>query len=177
MLIAQAKLKDNIVEYVLYMWQVEDILRANNLEIEAVEKVVISQYEVDDSMRNSIRLWYIDLISKMKDQGIVNQGHLQELGEIINELNFLHHTLLNLTKNKQYIAAFEKAEQNIELLRKKSPQTSMNIIETCLNGVYGVLLLRLKNKGITEDTEKAIESISTLLAVLAANYKQIKNEQ
>ena len=66
---------------------------------------------------------------------------------------------------------------NIDLLSKKSPEKSMNIIETCLNGVYGVLILRLKKQAITPDTQAAVESISRLLALLALNYKQIKNKQ
>lgn len=39
MLIAQKLRKENIAEYLLYMWQVEDIIRANKLEIESIEKV------------------------------------------------------------------------------------------------------------------------------------------
>lgn len=177
MLIALVKKEENIVEYVLYMWQIEDILRANNMEISSIEKLVISQYNVEADTQLAIRDWYIDLISKMKEQGKVNKGHLFEIHEVIHELNFLHNTLLNLTKDKQYNALYEEAEPNIDLLRKKSPETAMNIIETCLNGVYGVLILRLKKQAITPDTQAAVESISRLLALLALNYKQIKNKQ
>ncbi len=76
MLIALVKKEENIVEYVLYMWQIEDILRANNMEISSIEKLVISQYNVEADTQLAIRDWYIDLISKMKEQGKVNKGHL-----------------------------------------------------------------------------------------------------
>ncbi|MDE7144362.1 MAG: DUF4924 family protein, partial [Muribaculaceae bacterium] len=34
MIIASEKRKNNIAEYLLYMWQIEDIIRANNLDID-----------------------------------------------------------------------------------------------------------------------------------------------
>ena len=58
MLIAQQKRKENIAEYLLYLWQVEDLLRACHLDIDMVDKTVISRYEVDDATRHEIREWY-----------------------------------------------------------------------------------------------------------------------
>ena len=34
MIIAKQKRKENISEYLLYMWQVEDLIRANHLDME-----------------------------------------------------------------------------------------------------------------------------------------------
>ncbi len=34
MITASQKRKENIAEYLLYMWQIEDIIRANGLDIE-----------------------------------------------------------------------------------------------------------------------------------------------
>ena len=44
MLVAREKKKSNIAEYVLYMWQVEDMLRALNLDMGMVDKYVVSQF-------------------------------------------------------------------------------------------------------------------------------------
>ena len=49
--IASEKRKSNIAEYILYMWQVEDSIRAYNLdiaEIEDVVKVLISNKKIFD---------------------------------------------------------------------------------------------------------------------------------
>lgn len=43
MYIASAKRKENIAEYLLYMWQIEDIIRANSLDIELVKRNVIDK--------------------------------------------------------------------------------------------------------------------------------------
>ena len=37
MIIAQQKRKENIAEYLLYLWQVEDLLRACHLDIDTVD--------------------------------------------------------------------------------------------------------------------------------------------
>lgn len=175
MLIAQQKQKENIIEYLLYMWQLEDILRASNFEIKQIEQLIIRHYDVDADTQLEIRDWYIEFIQKMKEQKITEKGHLEELYEIINELNFLHNTLFQIQKDKKYIDLFEKAEPNIEILRRKSQPATLNLIETCLNGIYGLLVMRLKKKMISEETENAIGTISKMMAYLAVQYKMYKN--
>ena len=44
MITASQKRKENIAEYLLYMWQIEDIIRANNLDIEQIKANVIDRY-------------------------------------------------------------------------------------------------------------------------------------
>lgn len=44
MLIAREKRKSNVAEYILYMWQVEDMLRAMQMDIELVNRNVVSQF-------------------------------------------------------------------------------------------------------------------------------------
>lgn len=39
MFTAQKLRKENIAEYLLYMWQIEDLIRANGLEIENIKKI------------------------------------------------------------------------------------------------------------------------------------------
>ena len=38
MIIAKQKRRENIAEYVLYMWQLEDLIRAYNFDIDAMTK-------------------------------------------------------------------------------------------------------------------------------------------
>ena len=45
MIIARKKRKENIAEYILYMWQIEDIIRANNLNITKIENNIIQKWE------------------------------------------------------------------------------------------------------------------------------------
>lgn len=43
MKIASQKRKENIAEYLLYMWQIEDIIRANGLDMDRIRHNVIDR--------------------------------------------------------------------------------------------------------------------------------------
>lgn len=96
MIIAQAKKKENIVEYILYMYNVEDLVRSLNLDIAEVEGKLISQYQVTDEVRVQVKAWYVQIIKDMKTFGLMQKGHLPELNELVAELNLLHDSLLHL---------------------------------------------------------------------------------
>ena len=44
MLIAQQKRHENIAEYLLYMWQVEDLLRACELDDERIDQLLVARF-------------------------------------------------------------------------------------------------------------------------------------
>ena len=76
MIIAQKKRKENIVEYLLYMWQVEDLIRAAGVSPEGIEQLLLPRYDVDEEKRAEIRSWYLELIEMMRTEGKVQSGHL-----------------------------------------------------------------------------------------------------
>ena len=79
MLIAQEKRKTNIAEYILYMWQVEDLIRAHQFNIDLIEHNLISQYAQPAKIKNDIRDWYANLMLMMYREGIREKGHLRDL--------------------------------------------------------------------------------------------------
>ena len=58
MYISKQLKEDNIAEYLLYMWQVEDLIRANGCDIDRIEQAVIAQYRLPDEDKRQLRLWY-----------------------------------------------------------------------------------------------------------------------
>ena len=64
MLIAKKLKEENIAEYLLYMWQIEDIIRANKLDIDIIDKQIISGFEQPQNVKNEIREWYENLIDR-----------------------------------------------------------------------------------------------------------------
>lgn len=94
--------------------------------------------------------------------------------ELLVELNYLHHTLTNLIRDEAYTKAFEKAEPNINEFLKKSENPQMNAIEAAVTAMYGLLVLRLKGKEISEDTMSAMKTFQHFLALLADRYKNAK---
>ena len=85
MLIAREKRKSNVAEYILYMWQVEDMLRAMQMDIELVNRNVVSQFGGDDAARKEISDWYDNLIEMMRKEEVVKSGHVQVVKNMVNE--------------------------------------------------------------------------------------------
>ena len=171
MIIASRKRKENIAEYLLYMWQVEDIIRANRLDINHITANVIDRFEnLDDTQRRQMIEWYESLIDMMRREEVTQHGHLQINRNILSDLVRLHQTLLKDPRFADYAAEFYRTLPYIVELRSKAGQNRAGEIETCFNALYGVLMLRLARKPITPDTQKAITQISHFLATLAHNY-------
>lgn len=173
MIIAQQKRKDNIAEYLLYMWQVEDMIRANGFDIDAIDRNIISHYGVDDNKRTEIRDWWEGLIKMMELEGVKEHGHLQICKNVLIRLHDLHEQLLKSTKFPQYGAQYFQTLPFIVELRAKMPKAQqVGELETCFDALYGVLMLRLQGKPISEATQKAIASISYFIGLLAAYFKK-----
>ncbi|MDE6125714.1 MAG: DUF4924 family protein, partial [Muribaculaceae bacterium] len=51
MIIASKKRKENVAEYILYMWQIEDLIRANKLDIDLIRTNVIDSFQLDDAQK------------------------------------------------------------------------------------------------------------------------------
>ena len=77
MIIASQKKKENIAEYLLYMWQIEDIIRAYGLDIDQIQKHIINSYDLPEEQKKSMREWYESLIDMMHSEGVEKKGHLQ----------------------------------------------------------------------------------------------------
>ncbi len=174
MVIADQKKRENIAEYVLYMWQLEDLLRSIDLKPENVGAIASQFAEYDASVVEAAEKWYKDLIRKMKAEKIEQSGHLMEVQDVIIELYYLHNTLLNISKDKKYLALYDKATPHLVELRKKSGRVS-NEVELFFNALYGILLLRIQKIPISAETEEAIKTISGLTAFLASRYHQMKS--
>ncbi len=173
MIIAQQKKKTNIIEYLLYIFQVEDIIRSYNFEYESVKKNIIDQFEMDDATIKEISDWYQGLILQMKDEQIKQQGHLQSIKNQIADIDELHRYLIQ-KQNAEYLQYYSWAKANITELQSKSQQDSISEIEACLNGLYGYLLLKLQQREVSQSTQESIESISKMMAKLNQFYFKIE---
>lgn len=172
MIIAEQKKKENIAEYLLYMYQVEDMIRANKLDLDSIEQTLISKFDVPYGVKRDMREWYKNLISMMKDEKKEQSGHLAMLEEQAAKMHELHYEILKQGIDSAYKEAFDKAKANIEALRMRSGHGRENDIQVALNGLYGLLILRLKKAPITDDTLKAFDSIKELIAELSSRYME-----
>ena len=60
MLIAQQKLKENIAEYILYMYQIEDVIRAYQFDLDSILENYVKPQLPDNSFLSSYTKSQID---------------------------------------------------------------------------------------------------------------------
>jgi hypothetical protein len=175
MLIAKQKLKENIAEYILYMYQLEDVIRAYDLDLEAIIENYVRPQLPDESIIGECREWYADIIQKMKDQRIEKAGHLLSTQDILVELSYLHNTLLNITLDQKYIGVYEVANKFIEEFKGKSNLKDRNHIEIAFHAMYMKLLLKLQKKQISAETEEGFDAMRIMLTYLSRSYNKMKS--
>ena len=106
MIVARQKRKENIAEYLLYMWQVEDLIRANNFDMDAIRRTVVDRYDQPAEVREEIARWYEELLEMMRSEGVKEKGHIQLNKNVIITLTDLHLRLLKSPKEMVYGAAY-----------------------------------------------------------------------
>ncbi|MFG6386063.1 MAG: DUF4924 family protein [Muribaculaceae bacterium] len=177
MFIASQKRKENIAEYLLYMWQIEDMIRANNLDIDKIRKNVIDKYQLTDEQRTQLEEWYESLIDMMRREDVAHSGHLQLNKNVIIQLVQLHNALLKDPRFAEYTKQFYATLPFIVELRSKAGTDPKGEIETCFNALYGMLLLRLQSKEVSADTENAVKQITRFIALLSHYFKLDENDE
>lgn len=171
MLIAQKKRKENISEYLLYMWQVEDLIRANHFNSDEIRRNLVDRYDQPAAVKEEIARWYEELADMMRQEGVMERGHIQLNKNVIIALTDLHLRLLKSPKEMIYGSMYYKTLPYIVQLRAKSGGEDIPEIETCFTAVYGYLVLRMQGKEVSAETLEAIKQISAFLALLAEKYK------
>ena len=175
MFIAQELRKKSIAEYLLYMWQVEDIIRVYGCSLSRIRREYIEQFDYDDEQKEDLADWYGNLVTMMNQEGKREHGHLQINQIVLQDMAELNAQLLNSTKFPFYNAEYYKVLPFIVELRNKGDK-EVGEIETCMNALYGTMLLRLQKKDITPNTEHAIKEITTFIGMLSDYYIKDKTE-
>ena len=174
MLIAENLRQKNIAEYLLYMWQVEDIIRAFEVDFDKLSKGYISQFNgLEPEQLSATKKWYEDLVNMMHSEGVVKTGHLQICKNVLINLNDLHEQIINSTKFPYYKSAYYDILPIIVELRAKG-DSNKNEFETCFEFLYGIMLLKMQKKEISKDTEEAVKKVSTFFAILSDYYNKNK---
>ncbi len=212
MFVSQELRKKNIAEYLLYMWQVEDLIRAYDCSLSRIRREYIERFDYTDEQKEEMTDWYGDLLRMMNQEGCREGGHLQINQIVLQQLVELNAQLLSSSKFPFYNSEYYKVLPFIVELRQKTGDRRQETgdrrretgdgrretggrrqemgdrrqetgdgrqeseIETCFNGLYGVMMLRLQKKEISQNTLHAIKEITTFIGMLSDYYQKDKNE-
>lgn len=174
MVIANKLSKTNRAEFILYLWQVEDLLRAYNCDFDRIKSEYLVKFDLNDDLRKETELWYSNLCTMMIEEGVLEKGHLQIHKSILSDLEDMHHRLLASQKFPYYRDMYHRILSYVVELRTKGENNKATEIETCFNTLYGLLILRLQKKEISDDTQQAAKNISSFLGTLSDYYLKDK---
>ncbi|MBQ4391181.1 MAG: DUF4924 family protein [Paludibacteraceae bacterium] len=141
--------KENIAEYILYLWQIEDYLRAFPEQAESSQELQ-------------------DLSDMMHNEGVWESGHLQIAKNALSELEDLHNELLDT--EAPYRAVIMHIQPALNILKSKTDRPTMSDIEACLTLLYQVMMLRLQKRELTPETEVTVKDATQLLRFLSKTY-------
>ena len=176
MFISQQLRKKSIAEYVLYMWQVEDLIRAYGCSLSRIKNEYVSQFsDYTDEQRSELVDWYGDLIRMINQEGKREKGHLQINQIVVQDVSDLHAQLLQSSKFPFYNAEYYKVLPFIVELRNRGSK-DVGEIETCLNALYGTMMLRLQKKPISPETAHAVKEITPFIGMLSDYYIKDRTE-
>ena len=175
MYVAKELRKKSIAEYLLYMWQIEDIIRAYGCSLPVIKKQYIERFDFTPEQKDEEIDWFGNLIRMMNEEGKRESGHLNINKVILQDVIDLHARLLQSSKFPIYNAEYYKVLPFIVELRNRGDK-ELNEVETCLDALYGVMMLRLQKKTISPETERAIKEITTFVGLLSDYYVKDRTE-
>lgn len=168
--IATDKLQKNVAEFIIYIYQMEDLCRVYEFNIEEIEKYVIHHFPLNDEEKKDMKKWFAWLINEMKEQDIEANGHISQVQDHVNEMLELKFSLL--TEDEEFIELYNAARPHIREIIQDSNQTVPNDIQACLNGIYGLLLARMNGREVPEELTGPINTFGSVLSYLSYKYKQ-----
>lgn len=150
--------RENIAEYVLQMWQMEDLVRA---------------FTTDEALAQNAFL--ADLKAMMQQEGVMEKGHVQVVQVAMQEMEEIHASLYD--EEATYRAAWIALKPYMTLLKAKTDRPTMSDIEICLVFLYDIMLLRMQKKEISTETEAIQKQVSALLRYIAMDYNAQRQEE
>ena len=167
--IAQAKRKENIAEYILYLWQLEDLLRALQFSPEAIYSQLVAPREIDEEQKHIYLLWYMDIVNLLRKEGKEESGHLEHTLHLIADMHNLHLQLMQHPVGEHYRKTFATLAPQLPNLRVmvKKDDISDAILEDTIESMIAVIY-------ICKGLKVAYKVVTELLNIKAKLKKGVK---
>lgn len=171
--IAQKRRKENIAEYILYLWQLEDLLRALQFSPEAILSTLVRPRELKVEEQQVLLAWYVDIAQLLIEEKKSEKGHLTHTLHLIRDLHDMHLRLLREPEGEAYRARFARLEPHLPSLRKLLGNENISDTELCFRALYAAMLYRIKGEGesVVSDT---LEVVSPVIAMLSEFYHKVE---
>jgi hypothetical protein len=173
--IAQAKRKENIAEYILYLWQIEDLLRALQFSPEAIYSQLVAPRDVEEEQKHIFLLWYMDIVNLLRKEGKDESGHLEHTLHLIADMHNLHLQLMHHPIGEHYRKTFARLAPQLPSLRAMVQKEEISDTELAFRALYATMLYRIKgDKKREEAIRDTMELVSPVVAELADMYRKVE---
>lgn len=179
--IARAKRRENIAEYILYLWQLEDLLRALQFSPEAIYTQLVQPRQLPPDRQQELLMWYMELTNLLREEGKETSGHLDHTLHLIDDLHNLHLQLMESPAGERYrqlygIMAAELPKLRILLGKSKNVDaTQITDTELAFRALYAAMLYKIKDGDKADKTFADVtEIVSPVIAELAKIFKLVE---
>lgn len=174
--VSQRSREESIASYLLYMWQVEDTLRALDFDPDRIRRYVAEGYRCTPEEQSRVVQWYLALAEEMKQEGIVTGGHLRRLREQVTTLEQLASRLLKTPSETLFATLYYAALPAIVQLRDKGGEgaKAQGEVETALTGLYGYVTLRERGEEVSLSTFEAMKQLAAFLNILSDRFRLLE---
>lgn len=176
MLIPERLRNENIAEYIIYMYMMEDVIRAFQFDEDRLIDDYFKPQLPDESFLGLYRDWLHGIIMEMKKEKIEKQGHLFQVREMINEFSYLHNLLHDVLKEQKYIDLYNQTLPVIKDFASRSNMNERSIVEVAFHSQYMKLLMKLKKDAISAETEAAFDQMRIFVAYLSERFQKMRQE-
>lgn len=172
MLIAEKKKKENLAEYIIYMYQTEILIRNFDFDLAQIEQHIIlniPEEKLSPKERKKLKAWYGITLEQMMKEGIQKKGHLRSVQKEVQKLSDL--SLKLLSEDTEYQAVFNDARAAIRENILAGDGLVSDPIQACLNGVFGLIITRMNGREIPENVQTQLDHFGDVLSYLSFHIK------
>lgn len=174
MRLASQKRKDNVAEYVLFMWQLCDLLRSLKMDETLIRNSLVDPLGLGAAEAKAELEWYMDLCQLMKKEGKADAGMVSLTLYLVDELYAFHLRLLNEPGEDTYQMLVFNATPAIMSFKDKVPYNLGNDIQYCFYALYSKLQLAIRKSELTKETAEAFSEISKMVAYLSKRFGEFE---
>lgn len=175
---AQKLRHSNIAEYILYIWQLEDLMRALQFSPQAIfSQFVAPRTQLSPQDQVTLLEWYAQIGELLQKEQKEQKGHIDHTLHLISDLHNLHLQLMKLPVGARYRTLYAplcEVLPDLRAIMTTEGSAEINDTEICFRALYAAMLYRIKGDGAKNAVTDTIEYISPVIAELAQMFRKVE---
>lgn len=152
----------NVTEYLIHIYQAEELLREYNFDLGKLANEHLEGKEKEQA-------WYADLAATMESDGVKDSGHIASANAVAKELSEIHFHLLK--SDRTYRGHFDQAKLHINRHMAAHGGDLQNPIQMCLDGIFLFKHARANQQSVDEQALESMQAFNVLCSYLGYRYK------